>query len=102
MVPSVFFGLLNVALHTRQVTVSETVTTTKRKKAMVYADRYGLTRDDRIALAETLLWRDVTSWTQLSEEQLDRLLDALEGYALVGFLRENANGAAALTARRQR
>ena len=56
------------------------------RKALIYAKQYGLTRDDRMSLAQTLLWRDVTSWTQLSDEQLIRLLDALEGHALVSHL----------------
>jgi hypothetical protein len=59
----------------------------KRRKAMLYADTYQLTRDDRIELARVLLWRDITSWKDLDEAQLDRLLDALEGYALVSHLR---------------
>lgn len=59
----------------------------KRTKALDYARRYGLTREDRISLAETLLWRDVDSWKSLTEDELVRLLDALEGYALITHLR---------------
>ena len=58
----------------------------KLRKAMQYADRYGLDRDDRLHLAEVLLRRDVTSWKQLSEPDLVRLLDALEGFALINHL----------------
>lgn len=61
----------------------------KMRKAMKYAHDYGLSRDDRLGLAEVLLRRDVTSWTELSEDQLVRLLDALEGYALVAHLRQH-------------
>lgn len=55
-------------------------------KAMKYADTYGLNRDDRIELARVLLWRDVTSWKNLTEDQLLRILDSLEGYLLVTHL----------------
>lgn len=56
-------------------------------KAMSYARRYNLTREDRLQLAEVLLWRDVASWKTLSEPELCRVLDALEGYALITHLR---------------
>jgi hypothetical protein len=57
------------------------------RKALAYAKTYGLTRDDRLGLAEIILRRDVTSWKQLDRAELDRLLDALEGYALIAHLR---------------
>lgn len=56
-------------------------------KAMGYARRYNLTREDRLQLAEVLLWRDVHSWKTLNEPELCRVLDALEGYALITHLR---------------
>lgn len=59
----------------------------KRRKAMAYAKTYGLSRQDRLDLAEILLRRDVTSWKQLDDDQLTRLLDCLEGYALISHLR---------------
>ena len=58
----------------------------KFTKAMGYARRFGLSRDDRLAFAEVLLWRDVASWKDLSEEDLVRVLDAFEGYVLITFL----------------
>lgn len=60
----------------------------KMRKALKYAHDFGLDRDDRLSLAEVLLRRDVASWKDLSEDQLVRLLDALEGYALVRHLRQ--------------
>lgn len=62
--------------------------TIKLRKAMHLVDLYELTRQDRIDLAQYLLRRDITSWTELDEAQLCRLLDALEGYGLVTHLRE--------------
>lgn len=59
---------------------------TKFSKAMQYAKTYGLDRDERLSLASTLLWRDVTSWKDLSEDDLVRLLDAMEGFALLTHL----------------
>lgn len=58
----------------------------RRKKAFALADELGLTRADRIELAQTLLWRDLDSWQRLTDEQVSRLLDALEGYRLVTHL----------------
>lgn len=56
-------------------------------KAMAWARTYDLDREDRLALAENLLWRDVNSWKDLTDEELVRLLDCLEGYHLIGTLR---------------
>jgi len=58
----------------------------RRRKARLYAQSWGLTRDDRISLAETLLWRDVDSWKSLTDAEVSRLLDALEGAALIQHL----------------
>ncbi len=60
--------------------------TLKLRKAMMYADSYGMTRDERISLSEIVLRRDITSWTQLSEAQLGRMLDVFEGHALVAHM----------------
>lgn len=51
------------------------------------AKRLELTREDRVQLAEVLLWKDVASWKDLSDEDVQRLLDAFEGYALISHLR---------------
>ena len=53
---------------------------------MVWADDFGFDRDERIALAEFLLRRDITSWTQLTEPEICRLLDAFEGASLIANL----------------
>ena len=58
----------------------------KRRKAMAYAKTYGLSRQDRLDLAEMILRRDVTSWKDLDEDQLTRMLDALEGFSLISHL----------------
>lgn len=58
----------------------------KLRKAMLYVDTYGMSRDERISLAEIILRRDVTSWTELDEAQITRLLDAFEGHALIQHL----------------
>lgn len=58
----------------------------RRKKAFALADALGLTRDERIDLAETLLWRDLESWQHLSDEEVSRLLDAMEGGLLIAQL----------------
>lgn len=58
----------------------------RRKKLFIYASNFGLTRDERIELSEMLLRRDITSWNDLSESQVLRLLDAFEGAALLHYL----------------
>lgn len=60
-------------------------------KAMDYARRFGLTRDDRLALSEMMLWRDVDSWKTLTEDELTRMLDAFEGYSLITFLQSGGD-----------
>lgn len=54
---------------------------------MLYARRYNMSREDRLEFAEILLRRDVTSWKNLDEAQFCRLLDAMEGYALITHMR---------------
>lgn len=58
-------------------------------KAMTQARNFGLTRDDRIDLAEYLLRRDIQSWTELTEDQLSRVLDALDGCSYILHLVES-------------
>lgn len=60
----------------------------RRKKVHALARTLGLSRDDRMDFAQMLLWRDISSWNELTGEQIDRLLDALEGYVLVAYLKE--------------
>lgn len=55
----------------------------KLKKIFQRCDEIGLDRDDRMELAQYLLRRDIVSFKDLSEAQMDRLLDALEGYELI-------------------
>lgn len=45
----------------------------------VLANELTLTKDERLDLAQAILWRDVVSWKDLTDEQVDRMLDALEG-----------------------
>ena len=55
----------------------------RRRKIFLLADALGLTRDERIELAEVVLRRDLVSWKQLDDAQVDRMLDVLEGAAMV-------------------
>ena len=59
---------------------------TKLRKARAYATSCGLSRSERIDLAEIILRRDVASWSDLTEAQVERLLDAFEGLALLRHL----------------
>jgi hypothetical protein len=58
----------------------------RRIKMMAVAREIGLTRDERIELAQYLLRRDITSWKQLTDEQVNRMLDCLEGFELITHL----------------
>jgi hypothetical protein len=50
---------------------------------MATVKEIGMTRDERMAFAEQLLRRDVTTWTTLDEDQVCRLLDAIDGWVLI-------------------
>lgn len=47
------------------------------------AKQLRMSRQDRLQFAEVILWRDVPSWAKLDDDEIQRLLDAFEGYALV-------------------
>ena len=54
----------------------------QRKKLHVLADEIGLSREERLEWATYALRRDITSWSQLDEDQVARMLDQLEGFQL--------------------
>lgn len=56
------------------------------RKLHVWADQIGFTDSERYELATYLLRRDITSWSQLTEADENRLLDAFEGYHLIDTL----------------
>jgi hypothetical protein len=58
----------------------------RRRKLFVRCEEVGLNRDERIELACYLLRRDITSFKQLDDHQVCRMLDALEGYELIDQL----------------
>ena len=55
-------------------------------KLFALATQIGLTRDDRVDLAEQTLRRDITSWSELTPEETTRMLDTLTGYINVAWL----------------
>lgn len=59
-----------------------------KKKLFQRAQELGLERGERLELACYLLRRDITSWKNLDEAQVLRLLDALEGYELITNLKD--------------
>lgn len=59
----------------------------KSNLAFQLADECGLSRADRIELAEVLLRRDVGSWKELDDFQMGRLIDAMRGWQYVEHLR---------------
>lgn len=55
----------------------------RRRKLFALAEHLGLSREERIDIAKTILHRDIISWGALTPEYTDRLLDALEGAILI-------------------
>lgn len=61
----------------------------RRRKLFVLAKEATLTRDERIELSKAILWRDITSWRDLDDDQVRRMLDALEGFEKVRWILAN-------------
>lgn len=60
--------------------------TPQMKKLMLLSKEIGLLDHERIELSQIILRRDITSWRQLDDEQVRRMLDALEGYEKITAL----------------
>jgi hypothetical protein len=63
----------------------------KLARLLITCRAFGINRDDRLALANTLLYRPpeqppIQSFNDLTDSELDRMLDAMEGAALVAHL----------------
>ena len=56
------------------------------RKMHMMKDVIGLTNAELVELAEVICRRDFTSLTQLDEEQVLRLLDAMEGFEKIALL----------------
>lgn len=54
--------------------------------SLIKANQAGLTRDDRLELAQVILRDGITSWNQLDNTDCRRLHDALDGFAYVAHL----------------
>lgn len=57
-----------------------------RKKLHQRCDELGFTRDERLEWACYALRRDITSFSDLDEAQVLRLLDQVEGFELLSAL----------------
>lgn len=58
----------------------------RRRKLYAVAREHGLSREDRLDLAEKFLWCDVESWKDLNDAQISRLLDGFEVHELLTHL----------------
>jgi hypothetical protein len=56
------------------------------RKLFLLIREVGLTREERIELAQVILHRDITTYKGLDDEQIGRLCDALEGYEKITWL----------------
>lgn len=54
-----------------------------RRKLHQRCGELGLTRDERLHYAEYMLRRDVSSFSDLDESQVLRLLDGIDGFELI-------------------
>lgn len=58
-----------------------------RTKLLIMFKSFGINREARLELARQIVWRDdVTSFNDLSEDELGRVLDAMTGATLVAHL----------------
>lgn len=57
-----------------------------RKLYQVLKGEIGLNDEERLELACIILRRDITSYKDLTDEQVARLLDAAEGYEKIRYL----------------
>ncbi len=58
-----------------------------RAKLLIVCKAFGLTRDDRLDIATHLLRRDnISSYNDLTIDEVARMLDALEGAVLVAHI----------------
>lgn len=55
----------------------------RRRKMFVYRDAFGLRNEDLVELAEQILRRDIDTVKALTDDEVGRMLDALEGATLV-------------------
>lgn len=62
----------------------------RRRKLYAVAREHGLSREDRLDLAEKFLWCDVESWKDLNDAQISRLLDGFEVHELLSHLKDTA------------
>lgn len=62
------------------------------KRALARATELGLSRSDRVELSEMVLYQSVSSWKNLSDSQLRRVCDALDGYGYVRQLLLDSEG----------
>lgn len=56
------------------------------RKLWVIVKQLGLTDDERHEFTSMFLRKDDPSWQSLNEREVGRLLDALEGFALIAQL----------------
>ena len=57
-----------------------------RRKAYTVAKEIGLTRTQRIELSNLVMTYDHASWSELSEEDLARVVDAMCGYVFITYV----------------
>ena len=57
-----------------------------RRRLWVLVGELGLDRDERLELATMALAVEIESWKDLSDEQVFRLCDVLDGYGYVAEL----------------
>lgn len=59
----------------------------RRRKLWVLIKEEGLTREERLEWATYALRRDITTFKDLDDAQVSRLLDQIEGHQLISVLK---------------
>lgn len=58
----------------------------RMRKAFVLAREKGITDEERVEFAAEIINRDIESWSELDEHEVERVLDALHGVHVYGQL----------------
>lgn len=62
------------------------MTEKQRKRLFACAGELGFDRQERIDLAQVILGRELTSWSHVTDEEADRLVDCFDGYDKITYI----------------
>jgi regulator of RNase E activity RraB len=62
------------------------MTDLQRRRLFAMSGELGFDRQERIDIASVILGYEVTSWSRLSDEEADRLIDCFDGYDKITYI----------------